>query len=709
MLGMLKPDEVSAWVFIDIAVIVVVARAMGALFRRLHQPAVVGEIVAGILLGPSVLGAFPGDLPGRLFPPEQVRPALNVVAQLGLIIFMFVVGLELDTKLIRGKERTAAVISVSSIVLPFSLGAILALGLYKSHSHVSGDVVDRLPFALFIGASMSVTAFPVLARILLERRMNRTRIGVLALACAAVDDIIAWSLLAVVLAVVQSKGAWGMPLILLESLVFVAFMFGVVKPALEILKTWYARAGQLTPNILAVVVVGFLVSAFVTSKIGIHSIFGAFVFGVVMPREQAAELSRDILERLEQISVLLLLPVFFVITGLNVNVRGLGADAFTQLPLILLVACVGKFVGAAAAARLQRVNLRQSAAIGILMNTRGLTELVILNVGREFGVLDDQLFTMLVVMAVFTTIITEPALRLIYPDRVLERERADAERQALGDENYYRLLIVSDDAATSDSLTRTAIALGASEPRTEVVLTRFLPLRRRLEVGAGLVTELADMTASLEELNAVAEGLRGRGIRCAVRSQFSDDVARDLLAQARAVRPDVVLMSRGTQNQPVLALATSTADWQWVVVDDARASVFPDASHPILVVADDENALADLELAVRIAYATGAPIALDGAPGAKARRHASRLEGKLTELGLLVSDAPEEAREGEIGMLVAGIDETALSATSAAPGFTLLVRAADGSDGEGLDRLLESLQHQSTRGSGIAEPPAGLR
>src|SRR5205823_9020755 len=191
MIASMKPDEIAAIVFIDIAVIVVVARLFGALFKKIRQPPVVGEIIAGVLLGPTLLGAFPGDLPGDLFPTD-VRSYLKVVAQLGLIIFMFIVGLELDVKLIRGKERIAAVISVSSIALPFSLGLLLAAALYDSHGVVGGEKVDFLPFALFIGASMSVTAFPVLARILIERGMYRTKIGVLALACAAVDDILAW-------------------------------------------------------------------------------------------------------------------------------------------------------------------------------------------------------------------------------------------------------------------------------------------------------------------------------------------------------------------------------------------------------------------------------------------------------------------------------------------------------------------------------------
>jgi Kef-type K+ transport system membrane component KefB len=425
-----SPSEITAIVFADIALIVVVARVMGALFRRLRQPAVVGEILAGLLLGPSLLGAFPANLPERLFPLE-VRPHLEVIAELGLIIFMFIVGLELDTKLLRGKQRVAAVVSLSSVALPFGLGLGLAALLHGAHGQVDGKAVAFWPFALFIGASISVTAFPVLARILTERGMHRTELGALVLTCAAVDDIIAWSLLAVVLAVLASSGVGNLLFILAASLAFVVVMFTIVRRGLKVVADRYRRAECLTPDLLAVILIGLLASAFVTSRIGIHSIFGAFLFGTVMPRDQTAGLVREVLERLEQVSMLLLLPVFFVATGLNADVRGLGPSGMGELALVLLVACAGKFGGATLAARAQRIRTRKAAAIGVLMNTRGLTELVILNVGLAFGVLDRQLFTMLVVMAIFTTVITGPLLRLLYPDQILQRDLA--ERASPGD------------------------------------------------------------------------------------------------------------------------------------------------------------------------------------------------------------------------------------------------------------------------------------
>ena len=434
------PDQIVAVVLLDIAVIVLAARGMGILARRIGQPAVVGEIVAGLLLGPSLLGQFPGNPSLGLF-PLTVRPFLNVVAQMGLVIFMFIVGLELDLTLVRGRERIASVISLSSVVLPFGLGIILAAIIYHHHEHVAGKVVSFWPFALFIGVSMSITAFPVLARMLTERGMQRIEIGAIALACASVDDILAWSTLAVVVAVASSSGVGQAPKLVGEAIVFVLAMFFVVKPLLRQVAAAYHRAGRLTPNILATVVAGFLGAAFVTGWIGLHVIFGAFLFGVIMTREETAPMFREILERLEQVSVLLLLPVFFVVTGLGADVTKLGPDGVQVLLGVLLVAITGKFVGAAAAARLQGLNGRKARALGVLMNNRGLTELVILTVGVSLGVLDQSLFTILVLMAIVTTILTGPLLKLVYPSDVLEREIIEAERASLGLVDAYRVVV----------------------------------------------------------------------------------------------------------------------------------------------------------------------------------------------------------------------------------------------------------------------------
>lgn len=728
MVATMELDEVAAFVFIDIAIIMVVARLMAALFKRIRQPPVVGEIVAGILLGPTLLGALPGDLPSDLFPGE-VRPYLSVLAQLGLIIFMFIVGLELDVKLIRGKERLAGVISLSSIAMPFGLGFLLSAALYGSHKIVRGTVVDFLPFALFIGAAMSITAFPVLARILTERGMYRTQIGALTLACAAVDDIMAWSLLAVVVAVVESTGIWDLPRILLLSVAFVAVMFTVVKPRLELVAERYRQAGRLTPNILAVILIGVLVSSFITAEIGIHSIFGAFVFGVIMPREATADLFREILERLEQVSVLLLLPVFFIVTGLGVDVRGIGLGGASQLVLVMVAACLGKFTGASLGAKLQGLSGRRAATIGVLMNTRGLTELVILNIGLSKGVLDQELFTMLVLMAVFTTIITEPLLRLVYPEKVLARDIAEAERAALGIPDAYRVLVDVENVSDGERLLETALELIADERPSEVVLSRFRPFAvTSIEVGGGVADQLADMTGSLEMMNELAAQAGERGANAVVLSQFSDDLGRDLVTQAATVDADVLLTGR-MQGAPdreggfIRRLLHETPCQVLMLADATRRSLHPEAGRTVVVgVAAGPHSDTAVEVAVRMAHARHSPLRLvDMDETRRTGRRLNSLGEQLRKAGLEctvhhpsngVSD--ELARQaGPAGLMIVGIQAAWLEGETlsdelssflrAIDASVLLVRAEENHERSELDQLLEKLAQGDRQ---VGERPA---
>ncbi|MCU1590608.1 MAG: cation/H(+) antiporter [Frankiales bacterium] len=701
------PDQIAALVFLDIAVIVVVARLMGMLFRRLRQPAVVGEIIAGIALGPSLLGTLPGDLPVHLFPLD-VRPSLRIVAQLGLIIFMFIVGLELDVALIRGKERIAATISLVSVVLPFAMGVGLAVMLHHNHGVVAGKKVEFLPFALFIGASMSVTAFPVLARILTERGMYRTEIGALTLACAAVDDILAWSMLAVVLAVVAATGALGLPLILGESIAFVAVMFVVVRPQLRRLVTAYDKAGRLTPNILAVVLVGFLLCSYLTDRIGIHSIFGAFVFGVVMPRENSRALFHEILEKLEQVSVLLLLPVFFIATGLNVDVRGLGGSGVVELLAVLAVACTGKFVGASTAARAMGIRSRKAAAIGVLMNTRGLTELVILNIGLAVGVLDKELFTILVLMAIFTTVITEPLLRLVYPDKMLARDIAEAERAALGLVDAYRVLamVPATDAGETDLLAArvvdAGVALLGNERPSELVLTRFDRPVKKVEVGSGLSGELMAIAASFGASQDLVHRAAGLGAKAVMRSQFSEEPARDLLAQSLAVEADAVLVPVDAADPAAVRTAERLlADVDCAVVLVAGGAPPRDASVVVVLTGPGDDGMAALAQAVRLSRPTGAPLELLDVGDRREGRRMSGLVERLTAAGVSASvrAASTDAWGVPAGsLLVAGLEgrrrgrgltETLAAVTAAHSGPLLLVRSAGDDRGESLYALLD--------------------
>ena len=394
-----------ALTLLGVAVVIVVARLAGAAFRRMGQPPVIGEVVAGIALGPSVLGGWSNGL----FPVET-RPLLKIVATLGLVVFMFLVGLEMDLRLLGGRRRrVSTAVAVVGTAVPFGLGVLLASVLHPSHA-----VSDFVPFALFIGAAMSTTAFPVLARILQERRLYDTPLGAVTMASAAGDDVLTWAILAVVVAIVAATGAWTLPYICALALLFALVMLLLVRPALA-----RYRDRPLSSGDLGLVVAALLAAAFATAAIGIHEIFGAFLLGAVFPRGPLAEEVRGRLESLAAI----LLPVFFVTTGLNVDVGRVGVEGIWQLALILLVACAGKVIGAGAGARWQGFAWRESLALGVLMNTRGLTELVVLNIGRDFGVLDGPLFTLLVIMAVVTTVATAPLLEVVKPDPWLGEDK----------------------------------------------------------------------------------------------------------------------------------------------------------------------------------------------------------------------------------------------------------------------------------------------
>ncbi len=396
-------------VLLALAVITLLARFLGGLIHRtLGQPPVIGEILAGLMLGPSLLGAVWPEGYQLLLPPGSAE-SLGLVATVGVVLFMFLVGLDLDPKLLRGSTHTTIAVSHASIVAPFLLGAALALQLYSGYA--TADVGFTV-FALFLGVSMSVTAFPVLARILTDRKVQRTRLGVTALTCAAVDDVSAWMLLALVsgVATASLQGAmWALPLVV----VYVLGMLFVVRPLLKpFVRRQQALPGSLSHTALAVIFALLLLSAVATERIGIHALFGAFLVGAILPSE--GRLPTQIRARLEDVVVILFLPSFFAYTGMRTHIGLLDSPAdWAVCALIILVATAGKFGGALLAARVSGLSWRQSSALGILMNTRGLMELVVLNVGLDLGVITPTLFTMLVLMALVTTFATTPLLDLV--------------------------------------------------------------------------------------------------------------------------------------------------------------------------------------------------------------------------------------------------------------------------------------------------------
>ncbi|MCJ0867799.1 cation:proton antiporter [Streptomyces sp. AP-93] len=401
-------DLIIAITMADIAIILVAGSILGRLVRYVRQPPVVGEIIAGIALGPSLLGLLPGDLPSRIFPSE-VRPYLSAIAHLGLLVFMFGIGWEFDKRLLQGRHGTTAAVSIASVVVPFVLAVGLAALLYDRHDSVNGKHISFTAFALFMGAAMSITAFPVLARILTEHGMMGTRVGALALASAAIDDVLAWCLLALVGAIVTASGGSGdfAQTVILAAL-YVTAMLLVVRPLLSFLVRRWVR-DRMPPQFIVVLVAGLFLSSYATTLIGVHAIFGAFAFGFVMPRESRGVLSEGVKRPFGGIS-LVLLPVFFIVTGLNVDIGALSGRDLLELVAIIIVASAGKLLGASIPGRLAGLPWREAGTLGILMNTRGLTELIILNAGVSLGVLDSRMFTMMVVMALFTTALTGPFL-----------------------------------------------------------------------------------------------------------------------------------------------------------------------------------------------------------------------------------------------------------------------------------------------------------
>jgi Kef-type K+ transport system membrane component KefB len=395
-----------AHVLLALAAVVVVGRVLGRVFARIGQPPVIGEVLGGILLGPSLLGRVAPDVAAYVL-PVTVAPYLSVVAQLGVIFYMFLVGLDLNLDPLRSRARATVATSHASILAPFVLGSLLALYLYP---RVSTSDVRFTSFALFMGVAMSITAFPVLARILSDRGMTRSELGVIALACAAAGDVTAWCLLAFVVGVVQAEVGSAL-LVAVYTLGFIALMFLVVKVLVAKLvqRRGGGSAGQGT---IALVLVLMLLSALTTEQIGVHAVFGAFLFGAIVPRETG--LPRVLTSRMEDLVTILLLPAFFAFTGMRTEISLVSTAAeWAIVLLIIAVATLGKFGGTLAAARLTGMDWQSSASLGILMNTRGLMELIVLNIGLDLGVISSALFTMMVIMALVTTIATMPLLELV--------------------------------------------------------------------------------------------------------------------------------------------------------------------------------------------------------------------------------------------------------------------------------------------------------
>ena len=406
-------------VVIHVLAILAAVIALGNLLswglKRIHQPAVIGEVIAGILLGPSVLGAVSPATMQLLIPSPEIDPhglvvsSLKTIAQLGVVLYMFIVGLELNLYKVGRQAKSAIAISHASIVVPFILGSGLSIWLYPM---LSTRDVPFTSFALFIGVAMSITAFPILARILTDQDLDQTDLGVIALSCAATDDVTAWCLLAFVVGVAQAQIDSAV-IVGVATILFIAVMFIAVRPLIVKWIRWAEPRGldqQATPLLLILL----LCSALATEAIGIHAVFGAFLLGAVIPHDSRVAQSLSV--KLHDVVTIMLLPAFFAVTGMNTRIGLIsGMESWATCLVIIVVATAGKFGGTLLAARVIGLDWPTSSALGILMNTRGLMELIVLNIGLSLGVITPKLFAMMVIMALVTTIATAPILKKILP------------------------------------------------------------------------------------------------------------------------------------------------------------------------------------------------------------------------------------------------------------------------------------------------------
>lgn len=447
LLGLKKPIPI---LILQLAVILIAVRIFGWICQKIGQPTVVGEIIAGIVLGPSLLGLYFPNTSEFLFPASSLDN-IEILSQIGLILFMFIVGLELNLKEIKRKANEAVIISHASIIFPFALGFVLAYLMYEKFAL---SETPFMSFALFMGISMSITAFPVLARIVHERGINKTAIGPIVITCAAIDDITAWCVLAAVIAIVKAGSFTSSIFVIIIALAYVLVMFKLVKPALKKVTDPLSSKRMMSKAMIIVYFVVLFLSAYATELIGIHALFGAFMAGVIMPTN--LNFRENITKKIEDVALILFLPLFFAFTGLRTEIGLLNSlELWLICGGVTLVAVVGKFFGSALAARYIGLSWKDSSIIGVLMNTRGLMELVVLNIGHDLGILSSQVFAMLVVMALVTTFMTSPLMELL--DKVFKKNKSSE----LALEKKFNILVSFEETIMGKKLLFLAHALMA--------------------------------------------------------------------------------------------------------------------------------------------------------------------------------------------------------------------------------------------------------
>jgi Kef-type K+ transport system membrane component KefB len=667
-------EETFGRLMLAIAAVIIAARLFGAAMGRIAQPRVMGEVLGGILLGPSLLGQIAPGAEAYLF-PKDIIPLVSAVSQVGLAFYLFLVGMELDPRMLRERISQAAFISNTSVAFPLSLGFLIALPVYEALAPHK----RYFPFALFMGVSMSITAFPVLARILVERRMLRKPVGALALTGAAIDDVTAWCLLALATAVAGTGSASHALVVVALITAFTAAMLLIGRPLLARVSNAYDEVGQVPQVWLGVIFVSVLLSAYVSQRIGVAAIFGAFIVGLIMPRH--ADLTRDVSRRLEDFVVTVLLPLFFVVTGLKTDVGALNRGVLWLYALALFgVAVAGKWLGATAAARYAGLRWRDSNALGALMNTRGLTELIVLNVGLDLGIISKALFTMLVLMALVTTFMAGPALRLLDPKRELaddpEEDLARALRSAprgVEPRPERAIIVAPQDDRRVDALLAIAEPLAQSAPPRELILARLL---EPAELAAGLVTESRELKRATTQLNQRRQLLGERGVTARAAAFTSPDPGADLIRLASQEDVDLVLINgrRPLVGEPIPRGAVATlldrAPCDVAVLVEREDVPTIDADHPVIVpFGGGEHDWAALELGAWIAHAREVPLKLLGATAANGNgRDASRLLANaalVTQQLAGIATEPVLAKPGRgmidavrgAGLLVVGLSE----------------------------------------------------
>lgn len=543
--------SIAVLVLAEVLIVIGLSRLVGLAFRWINQPQVIGEIVSGIMLGPSLFGLIAPQLASALFPVDAI-PFLEVLSNVGLIFFMFLIGLELNPKYLKGQLDVAILTSNVSILVPFSLASILALWLYPL---VSNSTVSFTAFALFIGAAMSITAFPVLARIITENNLYHTRLGTLALTCAAVDDVTAWCLLAIAIAVTRTNSMLGAIPTIIAAILYIGFMLTVGRWFLQRLSKQYQRTGRLNQWVLAGIYMGVVASSLITEAIGIHLIFGAFLLGAAMPKN--AGLTREIAQKTEDFVLIFLLPVFFAYSGLRTQIGLLNKPELWVICFaILAVAIIGKYVGTYVAARASGIAKREASALGWLMNTRGLTELIVLNIGLSLGVISPLLFTMLVIMALVTTFMTSPLLEWTFPKHLIQLDVSDEgdlseENEEISSaiseplpEKSYRILVPVANYSTQKRLTELAIAIAGTSKKSEIHLLSLIQLEEDYvfqSTPAEANRLMAERRSELEDLIESMEPETARS-RISPIIRATNDVARETSQIAEIDQADLILL-----------------------------------------------------------------------------------------------------------------------------------------------------------------------